>query len=149
MEFLKLNGDLLIDDIISKCWHNKYATVMKLAAHTEIHLSDGTHDEGTNIATITTGWRMVPFIGRIIYGVWCSLGDWRALMRQRTNDEGTNRTNPGGNRCGIPTQDPSTEDFSSKKATCEDLVSRGLLHLLFSDEPEQLGFQWQWYRHSN
>jgi serine/threonine protein kinase len=34
MEFLILDGDLLIDDIINKCWHNKYPMVAELAAHT-------------------------------------------------------------------------------------------------------------------
>jgi hypothetical protein len=35
MEFPKLDGDPFIDDIIIKCWHNKYATIGELAACTE------------------------------------------------------------------------------------------------------------------
>jgi serine/threonine protein kinase len=39
MVFPKLDGDPLIDGIIDKCWHNKYATVAELAAHTQTLLS--------------------------------------------------------------------------------------------------------------
>ncbi|KAJ5934768.1 protein kinase [Penicillium verhagenii] len=35
MEFPKLDGDPLIDDIITKCWHNKYTTIKELSAYTE------------------------------------------------------------------------------------------------------------------
>lgn len=34
-EFPELSGDHLIEDIIHKCWHNKYGKVSDLAAHTE------------------------------------------------------------------------------------------------------------------
>ncbi|PYI07009.1 kinase domain-containing protein [Aspergillus sclerotiicarbonarius CBS 121057] len=102
MEFPKLDGDLLIDDVISKCWDKKYTTAAELAAHTEMLIS-----------------------------------------------EETNCTEPDSNSGGVPNQDHSADDFSSKKAICEDLVSRGLLDLLCSGEPEHLGFQSEWYRHSN
>lgn len=47
MVFPELDGDPLIDDIIDKCWHNKYATVAELAAHTKALLTEGT-GEATN-----------------------------------------------------------------------------------------------------
>lgn len=40
MKFPKLNGDPLIDDIIDKCWHNRYRTLAELATQTEILLND-------------------------------------------------------------------------------------------------------------
>jgi hypothetical protein len=152
MEFPKLDGDPLIDDIIDKCWHNKYATVEELAAHTETLLAEKPNGEGTNAETISiTRWRMV--IGRIIRGLWCSLGDWWALVLCRTNGEATNTEvangrEPNGDSCDDMDQDHSAEDFSSKKVFCQDLEKRGLLHLLSSGEPEQLGFTFEWYRHS-
>jgi hypothetical protein len=42
----------------------------------------------------------------------------------------------------------TAEDFSSKKAFCQSLERRGLLHILSSGEPGQLGFTIEWYRHS-
>ena len=35
MGFPKLNGNPLIDDIIDKCWHNKYSTIAEVAADTK------------------------------------------------------------------------------------------------------------------
>lgn len=45
IEFPVLDGDPLIDDIIDRCWHSKYATVAELAAHTKSLLNEVT--EGT------------------------------------------------------------------------------------------------------
>lgn len=42
IELPKLNGGPRIDDIIDKCWHNEYAMVAELAAHTEMFLVEGT-----------------------------------------------------------------------------------------------------------
>lgn len=39
MTFPELNGDPLIDGIIHKCWHNKYASISDLATYTEKILS--------------------------------------------------------------------------------------------------------------
>ncbi|KAL2859091.1 protein kinase [Aspergillus pseudodeflectus] len=39
------------------------------------------------------------------------------------------------------------EDLCSKRALCRDLEQRGLLEILSSAEPEQLGFSLEWYRH--
>jgi hypothetical protein len=115
-------------------------------------LTEGTTGETTNAEKIsTTRWRMV--VGRLIPGLWCILGDWRALVRQSTNDEATNTEvadgrEPNGDSCDNVDQDHLEEDFSSKKAFCQDLEKRGLLHQLSSGEPERLGFTLEWYRHS-
>lgn len=49
--------------------------------------------------------------------------------------------------CDDADQD-SEEDLSSKEKYCQDLEKRGLLGLLSSGEPKQLGFACEWYRHS-
>lgn len=45
-------------------------------------------------------------------------------------------------------QSQLAEDFSSKKAFCQNLEKKGLLHILTSGEPEELGFTFEWYRHT-
>jgi serine/threonine protein kinase len=97
MEFPNLDGDLMIDNIIDRCWHNKYATVAELAAHT------------------------------------------KTLLTEVTNSDS----------CDNVDQDHSTEDLSLKKAFCQDLEKRGLLQLLSLGEPEQIGFTFEWYRHTS
>ena len=47
-EFPELSGDHPIDDIIHKCWHNKYEKVSDLAAHTKELL-----DSCTNVVEVT------------------------------------------------------------------------------------------------
>ncbi|EFW14298.1 conserved hypothetical protein [Coccidioides posadasii str. Silveira] len=146
MEFPTLDGDPVIDDIIDRCWHNKYATVAELAAHTEMLLDNGTNGERTNAETTSnSGWRMV--ISRIIDGLWWSLGDWWEFVRPGRSKESTNRTESKDDRHDNPDHDLLPEGFSSKKAFCEDLVKHGLLDLLSSGEPEHLGFSFDWYRH--
>lgn len=101
MEFPELNGDPLIDGIIYKCWHNKYATISDLAAYVKTILPERSKGEENNTGAIS-----------------------------------------------IPRLDEnSAEDFSSRKAYCQDLEKRGLLDTLSSGEPEQLGFTLKWYRH--
>lgn len=46
MEFPKLDGNSLIDNVINKCWHNKYVTVSELAAHTKTLLNERTDGAG-------------------------------------------------------------------------------------------------------
>lgn len=152
LDFPKLNSDPLIDDIIGKCWRNKYATVAELAARTETLLTEGTDSGGDDGGTISATRWYVAF-GRIIHGLWCSLEDWWALMRQSasskaTNTEVANGREPNGYSCGDECQNHSAEDLPWKRAFCQDLKKRGLLHLLSSGEPEQLGFAFEWYRHS-
>lgn len=105
MEFPKLDGDPLIDNIINKCWHNNYGTIAELAAYTEALLP------GKNNRRETKDGEPDEY----------------------SRDTGQNR---------------SAEDFSSKRTFCQSLEKRGLLHLLSSGEPEQLGFTTEWYRHS-
>ena len=152
MEFPNLNGDILIDDIIDKCWHNKYTTVAELAAHTKTLLVkrtnvEGTDVEGTNAAvTSIAQWHIA--LGSKVRGLWSSLGHWLALTRQNANGEATNTEMANGE--GYDDGDyRSGEGFSSKKAFCQDLEKRGILGLLSSHEPEQLGFTHEWYRYSS
>jgi hypothetical protein len=42
MESPKLDSDPIIDDIIIKCWHNRYATLKELAAYTECRTKEAT-----------------------------------------------------------------------------------------------------------
>ncbi|KAK2804736.1 hypothetical protein FQN50_006474 [Emmonsiellopsis sp. PD_5] len=146
MEFPTLHGDPAIDDIIDKCWHNKYGTVAELAAHTERLLANGTNGERTNTETTSNdGWRSV--ISGIIDGLWWSFGGWWEYVRRGGSKESTNRTGSKDDRRDSPDHDLLPEGFSSKKAFCEDLVKHGLLELLSSGEPEHLGFSFDWYRH--
>ncbi|EFW18215.1 hypothetical protein D8B26_005050 [Coccidioides posadasii str. Silveira] len=145
MEFPTLDGDPVIDDIIDKCWHNKYATVAELAAHTERLLANETNGERTNAeATSNNGWRMVI---TIIDGLWWSLGDWWEFVRRGGSKESTNRTESKDDRRDNADHDLLLEGFSSEKAFCEDLVKCRLLDLLSLGEPEHLGFSFDWYRH--
>ena len=150
MEFPKLDGDPLIDDIINKCWHNKYATIAELAAYTEVLLPARNNRKETNAETISSPqWRMV--IGRVICRLWGSFTSWLALVLCRTCEatkpEVANGGESDGHRCDMG-QNCSLGDFSSKKVFCQNLEKRGLLHMLSSGEPEQLGFTFEWYRHS-
>ncbi|RAL06391.1 kinase-like protein [Aspergillus ibericus CBS 121593] len=142
-EYPTLDSNPMIDDIISKCWHNNYATVAELAAHTDIVLHQGTYRENSNEGTVssTTGWGVAMIVSRIIHGLWRSLAKWRWLVRRENNDNLINSIKTDGDSCEVLNQD-------SKTATCKDLVRCGLLDLLSSGEPGQLGFQVEWYRHS-
>jgi hypothetical protein len=42
-----------------------------------------------------------------------------------------------------------TKEFLVNKALCESLEKQGLLDLLSTNDPEQLGFACAWYRHSS
>ena len=156
MHFPKLDGDPLIDDIIDKCWHNKYATIVELARYTETLLLDRTNEKETDAKETDAEpisnlrWRLT--IGRVTRGLWNCFRHWWALLLYRTGEA----TNPeianddgerNGHRCDMD-QNHSTEDSSSEKAFCQNLEKHGLLHMLSSREPEQLGFTFEWYRHS-
>lgn len=92
MEFPKLDGDPLIDDIIDKCWHNQYRTLAELATHT---------------ATLIKG----------------------PLSEAPLSDA------------------PKLEaHLSSEQEFCRDLEKRGLLRLLTSGKPLELGFSME-HRH--
>jgi serine/threonine protein kinase len=144
MKFPELGGDPRINDIIDRCWHNKYSTIAELAAHTETLLTEGTNREGASTEAVSIT-QLYMAIGRAISGLWCSVADW---VRQSTNGQTTNTDVVDGDSSDDVDQGHLEEDFSSKTAFCRDLEKHGLLHLLCSDEPEQLGFTFEWYRHS-
>lgn len=127
MEFPKLDGDPLIDDIIDKCWHNQYRTLADLAAHTETLLKEPI-GEAPNHEAFPTGWRTA--IGRMLRRLWYSL-----RTQRRSNGEVTN-----GDDYYKVDQNHSGDYSSSKKEFCQDLEKRGLLRLLTSSTPTELGF---------
>lgn len=162
MEFPTLDGDPLIDGIIDNCWHGKYGTVSELAAVTE-SLLNGESDEagsngvrsrhkgsdngGTLLETTTIEpWRM--FMGRIIYGIWGGFENWWTWVSQGINGDAATAERADGDCCQEMDQSLLLEEFLSKKEFCKDLEKRGLLHVLSSGEPEELGFSFDWYRHS-
>lgn len=75
MEFPNLDGDPILDDVVHKCWHNKYATIAELAAYTETLLPGRTtgRDIGAGIVSLPL-WRLG--IGRWIHGLWGSFRYW-------------------------------------------------------------------------
>jgi serine/threonine protein kinase len=75
MECPRLDSDPLIDDIIIKCWHNKYATIAELAAYTETLLPGRNNWRNAEAEKISTPqWRTV--IGRVIHGLLKSFRSW-------------------------------------------------------------------------
>ena len=150
MKFPQLDGDPLIDQIIKKCWYNKYATISELAAYTETMLSGRTSGREIGVETIhdSQWWKIT---GRVIFGLWRSFTSFLALVLSHICEsikfEVANGEKSDGQRCEAD-EDCSPEEFSSRKAFCQDLEKRGLLHLLSSGEPEHLGFTLEWYRHS-
>ncbi|CEJ61526.1 Putative Protein kinase [Penicillium brasilianum] len=149
MEFPKLDGDPLIDKIISKCWHNKYDTIAELATYTEVLRLRRNTCRGLEAETTSTPqWRTV--IGRMFRGLWNRLRSWWDFLfchtSQTTKPELTIGGELNGHSHGIGQK--VLEDISSKMIFCQNLEKRGLLQMLSSGEPEQLGFTLEWYRHS-
>ncbi|KAE8354953.1 kinase-like domain-containing protein [Aspergillus coremiiformis] len=118
MKFPKLDGDPLIDDIIDKCWHNQYHTLAELATHTETLLKEPISEALNHEAASTH----------------CFGALWRS------NGEVTN-----GDYYNVD-QDLSGEHLFSKHEFCRDLEKRGLLCLLTSGKPMELGFSME-HRH--
>lgn len=148
--FSNLDSDPLIDDLITKCWHNKYATIADLAAYTETLLPGRSNWRLAEAETISIPqWRMV--IGRVIRDLWQHFRSWWVFVLCRTREaikpeDATGRESDGSSG-GIGPH--SLADFFSKKKTlCQNLEKRGLLQMLSRGEPEQLGFSLEWYRHS-
>lgn len=79
----------------------------------------------------------------LIVRYWCAL----VLCRngEAANTEIVNSGEPNGHRCGLD-QNYLAEDFSTRKAYCQGLEKRGLLDMLSSGEPGQLGFTLEWCR---
>ncbi|KAL4888232.1 hypothetical protein BDV59DRAFT_196634 [Aspergillus ambiguus] len=149
MEFPRLDGDPLIDNIIDKCWHNRYATVAELATQTEM-LLEGVNENGAKAQTDSmTAWHVA--IANIVCGLRNSLVGWWASLQPSTNEISNQPVPSGYDRSGDDYDDAGrglAEDSISGKALCQDLEKRGLLRLLSSAEPKQLGFPLEWYRHS-
>lgn len=159
IEFPKLDGNPLINNIIDKCWRNKYVTVSGLAAHTKTLLNERTDTmknnengkkESSEVATLVKTpfnerWRIV--IGRITYGICYGLGAWWRSLLQSVYSEAITAGRASGDNRDVD-QNCMEEDFFSKKEFCQDLEKRGLLHALSSGEPKQIGFSFDWYRYS-
>jgi hypothetical protein len=147
MEFPKLDGNPMIDNIIDKCWHNKYVTVSELAVHTKMLLNERTDAAGSKrVGSGGDGSR-----GEGSNEVSTRLRDWWTLASQSTTSEVTIAERANGDSCDDVDQyllGEDSEEFLSKREFCQDLEKRGLLHLLSSGEPEQIGFTFEWYRHS-
>lgn len=114
MDFPKLNGDPYIDDIIDKCWHNQYRTLAELATQTEMLVQKSRSEAPNQQAAFTPGGR--------------------------TAIDGSNGEVTNGDGCCNVDQDHSGEPLSSKREICRDLEQRGLLRLLTSGKPMELGF---------
>ncbi|KAL4903674.1 hypothetical protein BDW74DRAFT_185999 [Aspergillus multicolor] len=156
VEFPTLDGNPQLDDIINKCCHDKYVTVSELAAHTKLLCGRREQRHGRQkergrsgspiIATFIVRWRMI--LGCILHTLWCGLGGWWAFVFQSTNNK-EKTTGKANQDSGHPAdQTPLKEEYTSKRAICQDLEKRGLLRVLSSDEPGQLGFTVEWYRHN-
>ncbi|KAM3540687.1 hypothetical protein ARSEF1564_006369 [Beauveria bassiana] len=151
MKFPQLDGDPLIDDIINKCWHNKYATIGELAAHTETLLPGRSNPRDIE-AENTPARPWLTILGHPVRGFRRFLKScWGFLLcrttRETTKPDGAMSEIPDGYTLGIEQHD-SAKDFSFKRKLCQNLDRCGLLHVLSSDDPEQLGFKLEWYRHA-
>ncbi|KAI9036198.1 uncharacterized protein KD926_002228 [Aspergillus affinis] len=159
IKFPELNGYYMIDDIIDRCWHNKYGTVRELATHTKTLLGDeidvmeingDKKENGKNTTVIHTSFihRWCMMTSRLFHGSLHSLGVWwRSIMqsiRAKASTAGQNYSDTPGE---VDQSRSQQEFFFSKKALCKDLEERGLLQVLSSDEPEKLGFTFNWYRY--
>ncbi|CAG8132406.1 unnamed protein product [Penicillium olsonii] len=139
MEFPELDREPLIDNIINKCWHSKYARIAELAAYTDT-LPEKPRTKTKAEANLVPEWHMGGL--RNSFRSWASVlyRTSEAINPEVANDRKPDYSHDMG-------QD-SSEDFSSKKAFCQSLEKRGLLHMLSLGEPEQLGFTTEWYRYS-
>ncbi|KAJ5689532.1 hypothetical protein N7462_003924 [Penicillium macrosclerotiorum] len=151
MEFPNLDGDSFIDDVIIKCWHNKYITIAELAVHTETFFLGGNNSKDTAAEEILTP-QLRTVISGFIRKLWKYFRYWWAIVLCRTRETSKPEIASSGNLGGYSYdgigEHISAEEFSLKKTFCRDLEERGLLSMLSSGEPEELGFKIEWYRHS-
>ncbi|KAJ5924851.1 serine/threonine protein kinase [Penicillium verhagenii] len=136
MVFPKLDGDPLIDNIIDKCWHNQYLTLPDLATHTETLLKEPRGAALNQEEASTPGWRTT--IDRTMCPSWSSVGTRRQDNGEVNKCDDYDKVN----------QKHSGEhgNVLSKEEFCRDLEKRGLLRLLTSDKPTELGFKME-HRH--
>lgn len=96
-----------------------------------------------------------PAIDKIIDKCWHNkyatvsdlAAETKALLDENPDNEATATELDNGNSRDDEDQHLFEGNFISKKDFCQDLEKRGLLDLLSSGEPEQLGFTLAWYRH--
>ena len=134
MKFPELDGDPLIDNIIDKCWHNQYHTLAELATHTEALLEEPSSKVPSHKAYSSFRWYRP--IDSMLRGLWYILRG-----QHQTDSDMTNRDSYSN-----VDQVNLSEDFSSKRQFCQDLEKRGLLRLLTSGSPMDLGFKME-HRH--
>lgn len=143
MRFPKLGGDdddEVIDVIIDRCWHYKYARVADLVKDVEeklpleVHGHDG-EPRLDHLPTESNEEDALEDPGNLVDGI--------ASMEVNSHDRKS--------AC-LPTdldRENPKEDCNTKRAFCQDLVSRGLVDKLSSKQPEELGFAMEWYRYSS
>jgi hypothetical protein len=131
MEFPKLDGNPLINDIIDKYWHNKYVKVADLAAHTKNLLHESPDRSGESRSdenelqasnsvrtpmeiTIIFSWLMI--MGRIFHGLLCAIRNWWTFAVQNTHrDVETAERADGESSNPVDENLPLGEDFISKR----------------------------------
>ncbi|KAL3449939.1 kinase-like domain-containing protein [Aspergillus insuetus] len=124
MEFPKLNGNPVIDEIIEKCWHHRYARVADLAAHTKTLFGENGGDDERALNPVTELEAKIE-------------PEPQSGSTEEADHKRTDESKDYG------------EDVASKVALCEDLEKRGLLEILSSGAPKELGFKVEWYRHTS
>ncbi|EKV13711.1 hypothetical protein PDIG_36220 [Penicillium digitatum PHI26] len=160
MEFPNLDGNPLIDNIIIRCWHNKYVKISDLAAHTKTLLNERTvamessgsgkkeSREVANLVKTMLNERWYMVIGRLFHGIFYGLGTWWRSLLQSVRGESRIAKRVCGDHNDVVDQNCLEKDFLSKKEFCQDLEKRGLLEALTLGEPEEIGFTFDWYRYS-
>lgn len=154
-EFPGLDDNPLIDDVINKCWHNEYSTVSQLAMQTQFLMRKGTDVAETGESRKGKGREVVAILepsfinqffvsmNRIFRAVFSGIGSWWMLLSHYI------MKSKGNERNDVHVEQGTSEvDMVRKREICQDLEKRGLLELLLSGEPEQIGFSFDWYRHS-
>lgn len=69
MYFSELDGDPLVNDIIDKCWHKKYATIAEMVIYTRTLLPERT-DVGESSAEAISSSSRRTIICRVIRRLW-------------------------------------------------------------------------------
>jgi hypothetical protein len=89
-------------------------TIAELAGHTELLFTEGTDSKVMSATSRADG--------------------------ETANTEVADSRKSNGQSSGAADKEQTMEEFSSKREFCEDLDRRGLLQLLSSSEPRELGF---------
>lgn len=97
-----------------------------------------------------------PLIDNIIHNCWhnkyVTVSELAAhttmLLYERNNAIESKESEHHSHNDDEANQNRVGDEFLVKKEFCQDLVKHGLLRLLSSGEPEQIGFTFNWYRYS-